>query len=148
MKRGNFPCFLRYSRQSFRSADTALSDVVLRKRKCVTPTKSRRSICLVSLECIDDVLLPIYTTEPFDLYPISYTPELFGASLTDSKVYHSAFIGVTHLPTFRSFYTKLAIDSNCPSMLTLAKTLGGTAWTTKLSTKYNRTQTTMGKVGR
>jgi len=63
------PCRFLYSSKSFRSAGRALSDTVFRKRKWVTPMKSFRSTCLVSLDRIDVSLLPIYTTEPFDLYP-------------------------------------------------------------------------------
>jgi hypothetical protein len=61
---------------------------------------------------MEDLLLPIYTTALFVAYPNSYTPGVFGVSLTDSKGYHCALIGISRLLKFRSFYTKFMIDSN------------------------------------
>jgi hypothetical protein len=128
LKRGNLPCCFLYYSRSLCSADS--DSRVFRKRKCVALTMSLRFVCKTNLDRIDLPLSPIYTTSPFDLYPISYTPEVLGASLTWSKLYQSALIGIAHLPTILcSVYTNLVIDSNTPSVLTLAKKLRGAIWT-------------------
>lgn len=138
LRGGSLPCFRSYASRSLPSVIRASSGCVCDLRKCVHPINLASSLCFSILERIQDALLPMYRTISLLALPISYTPACpCGKARIFSilKRIHFVLSGITHLSArFRSFYTKLAIDSNRLSMLTLAKKLGGLAWAGAIET--------------
>jgi hypothetical protein len=83
-RRGSLPFFLANSLQSFASNTRALSELVFRKRKCVTFANDFRFLWERNLDRSEDSELPIYTT--VSRYSSSYAPGTLGAKSTNSSL--------------------------------------------------------------
>ena len=131
-RRGSLPpfFFLRVTPSRASSSSASAPHSTFLYRKCVTFMNDLRFLCSQILERTEVLLLPMYTMVP--LWSSSYAPGFTGAALASSSVKGRAFAlvsAITHLPVLRPFYTKYKIDDNSQNMLTLAKKLGGAAWT-------------------
>lgn len=100
--------------------------------KCVTFIKVLRFLCSRILDCIEERLLPIYTT--VSLCSNSYAPASSGAFLATSSLKGCSLFLVSGIPLL---YNTLVIDSNTPLCYPLAKRLEGRANGTLFS-KGNR----------
>jgi len=86
--------------------------------KCVTFIKVLRFLCSRILDCIEERLLPIYTTVP--LYSNSYAPASIGAFLASSSLKERNLLVVSGMS---SLYNTIMIDGNTLPCYPLAKRL-------------------------